>query len=49
MGSLFPDLSLNHVHGLLLPGKLFILKIMFLTSCDCDETPKLILLLFFCV
>lgn len=28
----------NHVHGLLLPGKLFILKIMFLTSCDCDET-----------
>lgn len=37
MGSLFPDLSHNHVHGLLLPGKLFILKIMFLTSCDCDE------------
>lgn len=26
MGSLFPDVSHNHVHGLLLPGKLFILK-----------------------
>lgn len=38
MGSLFPDLSHNQVHGLLLLGKLFILKIMFLTSCDCDET-----------
>lgn len=37
MGSLFPDLSHNHVHGLLLHGILFILKIMFLTSCDCDE------------
>lgn len=48
MGSLFPDESHNHVHGLLLPGKLFILKIMFLTSCDCNETLPKLILVFLC-
>lgn len=37
MGSLFFDLSYNYVYCILLFGKLFILKIMFLMLCDCDE------------
>lgn len=37
MGSLFFDVSYNYVYGLLLFGKLFIFKIMFLMLCDCDE------------